>query len=153
MSQLTLTQLYDLIKSDQIALERLDAADDQGCAIRCTEIIPPYPKELKLSFIGVLKLYQDEPQVGMVVNRKLRALATKNDLIKDIVDFMGASTPAESYPDFAIPPIRQALTLPEAEGGAGFTVQQVQRILEAGVQPDQVHPWEVELVRCQLHTH
>lgn len=151
MSQLSPQQLYALILSDAIALQHLNTANDDLCARRCTEIAPPYPKELKLSFAGVLRLYKDNPTKGSFINEKLRNLAETNALFKDIVDFMSHYTPSESYPDFSLAPIRQALTTPESQGGAGFTQEQVQRILDAGIQRDHVHPLEVELVRCQLH--
>lgn len=150
MSTLTPQELLSLIQSDPVATAYMNQSKDSECAKRCSDIAPLIPKELKLSFSGVLRLYKDAPTQGVFINKRLKELAATSDLFRDVVDFMSHFTPSESYPDFSIAPIRQALIAPEETGGAGFTQAQVQQILDAGVQKQQVTPLEVEFVRTRL---
>lgn len=150
MSQLTPQELLALIRSDTLATQYMNQSKDYECAARCSDIAPVVPKELRLSFVGVLSLYRDIPAQGAYINKRLREVAANNEMVADIVAFMSSATPSESYPDFSIAPIRQALTTPVNQGGAGFTQEQVQRILDAGVQKQEVSVLEVEQVRIQL---
>ena len=150
MSQLTPQELLALIRSDTLATQDMNQQKDYECAERCTEIAPVVPKELRLSFVGVLSLYRDIPAQGAFINKRLSEIAVNNEMVADIVAFMSSATPSESYPDFSIAPIRQALTAPVNQGGAGFTQEQVQRILDAGVQKQEVTLLEVEYVRTRL---
>lgn len=150
MSTLTPQELLNLVQSDQVATAYMSQGKDSECAKRCSDIAPLIPKPLKLSFSGVLHLYKDDPSKGVYINKRLRELASTSDLIKDVVDFMSHFTPSESYPDFSLAPIREALTTPVEQGGAGFTQAQIQRILDAGVQKQEVTPLEVEFVRTRL---
>lgn len=150
MSQLTPQELLALIQSDTLATQYMNQQKDYECAVRCSEIAPTIPKELRLSFVGILSLYRDIPAQGASINKRLREVAANNEMVADIVSFMSSATPSESYPDFSIAPIREALTTPESQGGAGFTQEQVQRILDAGVQKQKVTLLEVEYVRTRL---
>lgn len=150
MSQLTPQELLALIQSDALATQYINQGKDYECADRCSEIAPLVPNELRLSFVSVLSLYRDIPTQGAYINKRLREVAATNEMVADIVSFMSSATPSESYPDFSIPPIRQALTTPVAQGGVGFTQEQVQRILDAGVQKQKVTLLEVEYVRTRL---
>jgi hypothetical protein len=128
----------------------MNQGKDSECAKRCSDIAPLIPKELKLSFSGVLRLYRDAPTQGVFINKRLKELAATSDLFQDVVAFMSHFTPSESYPDFSLAPIREALTTPVEQGGAGFTQAQVQRILDAGVQKQEISLSEIEFVRVKL---
>jgi hypothetical protein len=147
---MTPQELKALIESDPQAKALAKAGNDYQCAIRCSEIAPKLPKQLKLSFAGLLSLYQHDTALGMAIIEKLRQVSAHNKLVAELLPFMAATADATGWPDFSLPPIRQTLVTPEEHGGIGLTPQQASPILSAGEQTRTITPLEVEYVRTRL---
>jgi hypothetical protein len=131
---MTPQELKALIESDETATRLANAGSDSDCAVRCGEIAPRLPKQLRLSFAGLLSLYQHDTATGMFIINKLRQVAARNSIVAELLPFMAATADATGWPDFSLPPIRQTLTAPEENGGIGLTVEQAMPILSAGEQ-------------------
>lgn len=135
--------LKQLIESDSIASSLFENKSYGDCAIRCCEIAPKVYRQLRLSKIGVLDVYRDNRSTGHLVLRRLAELAKTNPDAEIMLEFMGPGNPESSYPDFALPEIRMALTAPSPYG-LGLTQEQAMPLLLAGEQPDTITGLDVE---------
>ena len=143
------SDLLALIHSDSLALEHFNLAQDAACATRCSSIAPKLQKELRLSELGILNLYQSDLQTGILILERIKDVAPQNKLVEKIKAFMQPGTNPESYPDLSNAQIRIALTA-DIPYGLGLTIDQARPILEAGEQMQIISPVEVEYVRTRL---
>lgn len=129
---MTPSELKTLIDSDPTAKALFAAGNDSACAVRCGEIAPPVLVELKLSEIGVMLIYANDPMAGETVLQTFEAVADGGSpIVKRLLKFMGPEVPPEKHPDFSLAPIRSALTTPVQSGGLGLTTEQAAPILRA----------------------
>lgn len=144
MVVMTPQELKALIESDTQAANLYNERRFGDCSVRCCEIAPKVPKQLKLSFAGLLSLYQHNTSLGMAIIEKLRQVAAHNKLVAELLPFMAATADATGWPDFSLPPIRQTLIAPEEQGGIGLTLEQAAPIFVAGEQPDTITGLDIE---------
>lgn len=131
--------LRNLTQSDLVSQELAHRADDNALAKRLSEIAPPVYRECRLSRLGLLSLYAN-PQDGLAVLQAIDAAKVGNPLIAEVARFMEPGVDALMLPDFGLPSIRAALTLPVAQGGLGLSAELAEPILRAGQQQPIITP-------------
>lgn len=138
---MTPEELRNLIEGDAQAKAYFDSGNDSACAVRCGEIAPPVLVELKLSEIGIMLIYANDPMAGETVLQTFEAVAAGGSpIVKRLLRFMGPEVTPEKHPDFSLAPIRSALTTPVQSGGLGLTTEQAAPILRAAErQPTVTH--------------
>lgn len=95
MSQLTTSQLLDLIDSDQLATEMATAGNDSGCALRLREIAPKQRVQLLLTERGLYEYLG--PQVAETILQKLEAVGEQNPIVRRALKWL---EPANGGLDF-----------------------------------------------------
>lgn len=141
---ITESELQRLIAGDPVAADLFRRGQFADCATRCREIAPKVYAPAKLSRIGILGLYVSAPHVAVAILEAIEAAAADNRLFREVYAFMAPGTPVEQLPDFGLPPIRAALTAPQALGGIGLTGEQAAPLLAAGEQADTITALDVE---------
>ena len=130
-------KLKAIIQSDRQCVQLFADNRSEECAKRVTELAPPIRKQLPLSQMGVLSLYESQIEVGEFVLQRMDQIALVNPVVRRLWKFMDAGSATESLPDFSAPGIRAALTTDQSQGGLGLTLEQAKPILDAGEQPDE----------------
>ena len=138
-------KLRAVIQSDHQAVEDYMARRFSDCAARVNAISPPKARYCPLSRLGIIALHKSNGNLAATFLQKLDAAAQINPIIAEVVQFMKAE--ARELPDFGIEEIRQALVAPVSHGGVGLTSQEAAPILDAGIEPDQTTPFEIETLR------
>lgn len=142
--QITPTALRQIIDSDATAKRLFTDRLFADCAIRCRELAPRVYRQTKLSRMGIIAIYADDPQTAIVVLHTIKAVAESNPMVAEIVAFMGPGVAESSLPDFGLPAIRSALTAPVHLGGIGLTEAEAGPLLRAAEQQDSISAEDVE---------
>lgn len=127
---MTPSELKALIDADQQATALAAAGNDSACAERCSVIAPKLLKETRLSRMGILGLYAN-PADGMTVLGTIDAVAEGNPVVAEIRRFMEPGVHKDCLPDWGLPSMRAALTVPVQSGGLGLTAELAAPILRA----------------------
>lgn len=152
MQQNRKEELQIAIAEDAEAKSAFDQLRFVDCARRLKSVLPRERKPLPLSEMGIIALYESDPETGFAILEKLDAVAAINPRVKRIVRYMAPGTAESMLPDFSMAPIRQALTAPVEYGGIGLSESQARLLLEAGEQPPAVDPIDIEQLWRQ-HAH
>jgi hypothetical protein len=136
--------LQQLIDNDPVATELFNARLFADCAVRCRELAPKVYKQTRLSRMGVIACYADDPTTAVVVLETIKAVAQANPIVSEVYAFMAPGVPESSLPDFGLPVIRSALTTPVESGGLGLTESQASPLLRASEQEDNIQSSDVE---------
>jgi hypothetical protein len=136
--------LQQLIDNDPVATELFNARLFADCAVRCRELAPKVYKQTRLSRMGVIACYADDPTTAVVVLETIKAVAQANPIVAEVYAFMAPGVPESSLPDFGLPVIRSALTTPVESGGLGLTEEQAGPLLRASEQEDSIQSSDVE---------
>jgi|688.fasta_scaffold15194_4 hypothetical protein len=138
------------IENDDIAYTLMLDGDDAACAKRCSEIMPKVPKELKLSELGILALYQHNPVMGVTVVHKIKQAQQTSLFAAIIVPFMAPGNSVDTLPDFSLELVREYLITPVQDSGVGLTEEEARPIFEAGVTPQIITQADIEYVRTRM---
>ena len=136
--------LQQLIDNDLVATELFNARLFADCAVRCRELAPKVYKQTRLSRMGVIACYANDPTTAVVVLETIKAVAQANPIVSEVYAFMAPGVPESSLPDFGLPIIRSALTAPHELGGLGLTESQASPLLRASEQEDNIQSSDVE---------
>jgi hypothetical protein len=138
-------ELKALILSDTQATELFNDRKDWECSLRCMEIAPRVVRELLLSELGIMALYQDNPVLGETILATIEAVSAQNPIVKRIFKFAGPSS--NNLPDWGSTAIRATMLAPTAQGGLGLTEEQAGPILRAAEHPPTITSLDIEFVR------
>jgi hypothetical protein len=134
------------IRTEILASTELRALIEQGrdedVARNLTETMPGKIVSLRISELGLLSLYSN-PVDGETVLQAIEAVAQANPIIRRVLKFMQPGVPEASLPDFSLPGVRLALTVPVEQGGLGLSTELAAPLLSAMTVPDAVTAIEV----------
>lgn len=126
---MTPEQLKALIASDPQAKALAETGAADLCAARCRAIAPKVTTERKLTELEILSLYSNPADGEAVMQQIERAAANASaPLVKRVLKWIQPGAPGV---DVGNAQVRQLLTTPVNQGGAGLTANQARPMLAA----------------------